>query len=118
MYFRVAVLATTIYIEQGVWPSWVGLMPLLNVATLTELRPAQGEECFIIRSMRRMTIHAVLADRRMLPKERTPLVLMAAVALIVDRVSADEFLGLGSVRVVTDGALQLKRAAFVPKQVP
>src|SRR5215831_12521551 len=65
-----------------------------------------------------MAIHAVLAYRRMLPEERTPLVLVAVVALIVDGVGADQFLGLGSVRIVAGGALQLKRAAFVPKQVP
>ena len=93
-------------------------MPLLNVAALTELRPPQGEQRFVVGAVRRMAIHAVLAYRRMLPEEWTPLVLVAGVALIVDGVGADQFLGLGSVRIVADGALQLKRAAFVLKQVP
>src|SRR5215831_3106498 len=65
-----------------------------------------------------MAIHAVLAHWRMLPEKGTSLVLVAGVALIIDRVGADELLCLRPVRVVTSGALQLKRAAFVPEQVP
>ena len=118
MHSGVAVAATTIYIEQGVWATRVGLMALLNMATLTELRPPQGEQRFIIGAMWRMTIHAVLAHGRMLPEKRTPLILVAGVALIVDGVGADQFLGLGTVRIVADGTLRLKRAAFIPKQVP
>ena len=93
-------------------------MALLNVATLTELWPPQGEQRFVIGAVRRMAIHAVLAHWRMLPEEGTPHFLVAGIALIVDGVGADQFLGLGSVRIVADGALQLKRAAFVLKQVP
>src|SRR6516165_1920186 len=104
MHLGVAVLATAIHIEQGVWATWVGLMALLNMATLTELWPPQGEQRFVIGAVRRMAIHAVLAHRRMLPEERTPLILVAGVTLIVDGVGADQFLGLGSVHVVADGA--------------
>src|SRR5260370_40806458 len=101
MHFGVAVLATAINIKQGVRASWVGLMTLLNVAALTELRPAQCEQRLVIGAVRRMAVHAVLPHRRMLPQERTSLFLVAGVAFIVDGVGADQFLGLGPVRVWT-----------------
>ena len=52
MHSGVAVLATAIDIKQGVRTSRVGLMALLNVATLTELRAAQREQRFVIGAVR------------------------------------------------------------------
>jgi hypothetical protein len=48
MHFGMAVLATAINIKQGVGASRVGLMALLNVAALTELRAAQCEQGLVI----------------------------------------------------------------------
>src|SRR5262249_43577359 len=118
MHLGMAVLAAAVHVEHGVRPPGIRLVTLLDVAALAELRAPHGGQRGVIRAGRRVASHAVLPHGRVLPQERTPLLLVALVAFVVDGIGADQFLALGPVRVVTGGAFHPVGAALVPKQVP
>src|SRR5208282_4038569 len=57
----------------------------LRVTLLTQQRRSAQEQGWIDRAMRRMTIAAILRDRRVLPQERTALFRVAGIASLVQR---------------------------------
>src|SRR6185295_10883476 len=93
-------------------------VPGVGVALLAEERNRGLLQLQVVRSVRRMTVQAVLADRRMLPKERAALFGVAAVALLVDRGRFDHLRGLGAVRVVAIDAGDLSFADRMVRGLP
>ncbi len=113
MHLRMAVLAAPVNVHDRVRPSRNGLVTPLNMASLAELRPPQAQELFVVRPMRSMTTHAVLTNRSMLPEEWPSLLLVTGVALVVDRIRADQFFCLRAMRIMARGALHPRRTALV-----
>jgi hypothetical protein len=77
------------------------------MAPLAEQRLLHYQHRLVRRSVRVMAVQAVLAHRRVLEKERTPLFRVALVALVIHRICRDQLDRLGSVRVMAGGANQL-----------
>ena len=57
----------------------------VNMALLAQQMDASSQKLGMIRTVRRVTIQAVLASRRMLPKKRTTFFGMAGVADVISR---------------------------------
>ncbi|HYR77971.1 MAG TPA: hypothetical protein VEM96_19295 [Pyrinomonadaceae bacterium] len=57
--------------------------------------------------MRRMTVHAILADRRMVPEKRTPFFGMAGVTHIIDGMIHEHLPALTAMRIVAGSAADL-----------
>ena len=83
---------------------WTSVMPGVDMALLTEAGHLDPEQAYDVRAMSLVTVQAVLQDRRMLPKERTPLVSVATHAFVGDRDPVDKLLGSRPVRVVATRA--------------
>ena len=77
-------------------------VPRAGVAALAQERRSSIEHFLIVRAVRIVAVHAVLADRRMLPQERAALVGMAGVAGVVGRIGL-EHLGRGAAMRVVAG---------------
>ena len=71
-----------------------------RMTRLTQKRAGDDQQFLVIRAMRDVTVHAVLAHRCVLPQERTALLGVAGVALVVDRDGVDHLGRLSPVRVV------------------
>jgi len=56
----------------------------MNMALLAQQTNASSQKLVIVRTMRRVTVHAILADRRMVPKKRTPFFGVAGVTQTID----------------------------------
>ena len=54
------------------------------VALLAQVRTRTDEQLVVVGTMRLMTVHTALADRRVFPKERPPLFGVARVTDVVD----------------------------------
>ncbi len=117
MHLGMTVLAATVHVEQGVGTSRIGLVPLLNVTALAKLRTAQRKQAFIIRAVRRMTVHTVLSHWRVFPQKGPSLLLVARVAFFVNGVRADQFVALCSVSIVTCRALDPEGAPLITEEV-
>ena len=117
MNLRVAVDASAIDVPHRIGTSQDHLVSLLIMTALTKLRDPQREQPGVIRTMRRMAGDAALSDRRMLPEERSAFLLVAGVALIIDRVGADELFGLSAVRIVARRTLHLQSGTPIAEQV-
>ena len=95
---------TTSVIPSGARSSRGGIrtsvMPGADVALLTEAGHLDPEQADDVRAMGLVTVHAALQDGRMRPEERSPLVRVAADALLVEGDRVDELLGGRPMRVV------------------
>ena len=67
--------------------------------------------------MRRVTVHAILADRRMVPEKRTPFFGMAGVTHIIDGMIQEHLPPLAAMRIVAGSAADLHVAKLGAKQV-
>jgi|SRR5215213_6601222 len=89
----------------------------VNVALLARQTGASSQKLGIVRTMRRVTVHAILADRRMIPEKRTPFFGMAGVTHIIDGVIDEHLPPLPTVRVVAGSAADLHVALIGAEQV-
>src|SRR3989338_5014315 len=92
-----------------------GLMPALDMATLTEPRHLGLQHSCVYRSMRLVAHHAVFAHRTMLPQHGSPLLGVTLITFFIDRICADQFIALGAVRVVTVGTGDLALRDGMPR---
>ena len=67
--------------------------------------------------MRRVTVHAILADRRMVPEKRTPFFCMARVTESIDGMLQEHLPPLPAMRIVAGRAADLHVAKLGAKQV-
>src|SRR5450759_4458745 len=84
------------------------------VAFGAQPRSRDLEKVFVHRAMRIVAVHAVLAHRRVFEQERSALLGMALVAIVVDRVLAQHRFGGTAVRIMTVRAGHL---AFAQRHV-
>src|SRR5450759_4027573 len=71
------------------------------VAFGAQARSRDLEKVFVHRAMRIVAVQAVLAHRRVFEQERSALLGMALVAIVVDRIRPQQPFGEGSVRIMT-----------------
>jgi hypothetical protein len=83
-----------------------GRMPCLVVALLAEPRRAHPEKPDVVAPVGHVAIQTTFPDRRMLVQEWAPGVRVTSVAVLVDAVLQDQFLGDGAVGIVAIGTLQ------------
>ena len=76
--------------------------------------PRDFQQVLIHRAVRIMAVQAVLAHRRMFEQERSALLGMARVAIVVDRIRPQQRLGGAAVRIMTIRAGDL---AFAQRHV-
>ena len=74
------------------------------MALLARHVSASRQKLGIVRAMRRMARHAILANRRVFPEKRTAFFGMAAVAGIIDRLRDHHLVAIAAMRIVTGGA--------------
>ena len=67
--------------------------------------------------MRRVTVHAILADRRMVPEKRTPFFGMAGVTQIIDGMIQEHLAPLPAMGIVAGSTADLHVAKLGAKQV-
>lgn len=82
-------------------------MPCIRVTGLAEEGHFVLQQLIVARSMRRVAIHAIFGNRRVLPEERTTFLGMTLEALIVHARRIDQLVTDCAMRVVTIGALHL-----------
>ena len=87
------------------------------MALLARHVSASRQKLGIVRTMRRMTRHAILANRRVFPEKRAPLFGMTAVASIIDRLRHEHLLPFAAMGVVTRCAADLRVALLSAKQM-
>ena len=85
-----------------------------GVALSAQPRPRQLQRVFIRRAMGIVAVQTVLAHRRVLEQERSAFLRMALVAIVVDRVLAQQRFGEAAMRVMTVRAGDL---AFAQRHV-
>ena len=79
----------------------------MNMALLAQHMRASRQELGIVRAMRRMTVHATLAGRRMFPEKRAPFFGMAGVTRIIDGMIHEHLPRLPAMRIVAGSAADL-----------
>jgi len=79
----------------------------MNVALLAHQMSATNEKLGIARSMRRVTVLAILADRRMVPEKRTPFFGMAGITHIIDGMIHEHLSAFPAMRIVARSASDL-----------
>ena len=79
-------------------------MSCVEMTILAKPWPILNKKFFVIRTMRRMTIQTIFADRRMLPEERSSFFRMARIALFIYRIRDDQLWSDRAMRVVTIAA--------------
>ena len=89
----------------------------MNVALLAQQMNARRQKLGIARTMRRVTIQAILADRRMFPEKRPPFFGMAGVTHIIDGKIHEHLAPLAAMRIVAGSAANLHVAKLGAKQV-
>ncbi len=89
----------------------------MNMALLAQQANASSQKLRIVRAMRRVTVQAILADRRMVPEKRTPLFGMAGVTHIINGVIDEHLSTLPAMRIVAGSAADLHIAKLGAKQV-
>jgi len=89
----------------------------MNMALLAQQMNASSQKLGIVRTMRRVTVHAILADRRMVPQKRTSFLRMAGVTHIIDGVIHEHLAALPTMRIVAGRAPDLHVAKFGPEQM-
>lgn len=83
-----------------------GRMPTLVVALLAQSWLSNPEQADVIAAVRLVAVQAALANGRVLPQERPPLVGVTAVAILVDAVLRNQLLGDGPVNVMATRTLE------------
>jgi hypothetical protein len=89
----------------------------MNMALLAQQTNASSQKLVIVRTMRRVTVHAVLADRGMVPEKRTSFFGMARVTHIIDGVIHEHLPTLPAMRVVAGSAADLRVAKLSAEQM-
>ena len=89
----------------------------MNMALLAQQMNASRQKLGIARAMRRVTVQAILADRRMVPEKRTPFFGMAGVTHIIDGMIREHLPRLPAMRSVAGSAADLHVAKLGAKQV-
>jgi hypothetical protein len=89
----------------------------MNMALLAQQMNTSRQKLGIARTMRRVTVQAILADRRMVPEKRTPFFGMAGVTHIVDGIIHEHLPRLPAMRIVAGSAADLHVAKLGAKQV-
>jgi len=89
----------------------------MNMALLAHHVNASSQKLVIVRTMRRVTVHAILADRRVLPEKRAPFFGMTRVAHIVDGMIHEHLPTLSAMRIVAGSAADLCIAKFGAEQM-
>ena len=119
MDLSVAIRAAAIEGKDVQRPSGQSRMPGQHVymALLAQQMDASSQKLGIIRTVRRVTIHAVLASRRMLPKKRTTLFRMTGVADVIGRMLEKHLAAPAAMRTVAGSAAYLCVAKLGAKHV-
>jgi hypothetical protein len=89
----------------------------MNMALLAPQMNASCQKLGIVRTMRRVTIQAILAHGRMLPEKRTPFFGMAGVTNIIDGIIHEHLPTLPAMRIVTGSAADLHVAKLGAEQM-
>lgn len=89
---------------------WARRVPGLNVTLLTEAGLPDLQESRIGGAVRLVAVRAALHNGRMFPEKRPPLLSMALVTVLIDRVFPEHPLRDGPMRVVAIGATDLPLA--------
>jgi hypothetical protein len=89
----------------------------MNMALLAQQMNASSQKLGIVRTMWRVTVQAILADRRMVPEKRTPFFGMAGVTQIIDRDIQEHFPPLPAMRIVAGSAADLHVAKLGAEQM-
>lgn len=90
-----------------VWARWVSG---LNMTLLTEPGNPDLQESRICGAVRLVAVRTALCDWRMFPEERPPLLRMALVTVVIDRIFPEHRLGGGPMRVVAVATTDLPLA--------
>ena len=89
----------------------------VNVALLAQQINARRQQFGIARTMGRVTIQTIFADRRMVPEKRPPFFGMAGVTHIIDRKIDEHLAALPAMRIVAGSAADLHIAKLSAKQM-
>ena len=89
----------------------------MNMALLARQTSASSQKLGIVRTMRRVTVHAILANRRVIPEKRTSLFGMAGVTHIIDGVIDEHLPTLPAMRIVAGRAADLHVALLGAEQM-
>jgi len=89
----------------------------VNVALLAQQINARRQQFGIARTMGRVTIQTIFADRRMVPEKRPPFFGMAGVTHIIDRKIDEHLAALPAMRIVAGSAADLHIAKLGAKQM-
>lgn len=89
----------------------------MNMALLAQQMSASNQQLRIARTMRRVTVQAILADWRMIPEKRTPFFGMARVTHVVDGRLEEHLVALPAMRIVAGSTADLHLPLFGTKQV-
>ena len=89
----------------------------MNMALLAEQMDASHQKLGIARTMRRVTVHTILADRRMVPEKRTPFFGMAGVTHIIDGKIHEHLAALPAMRIVAGRAADLHVVKLGPEKM-
>ena len=119
MHLPVTVEAATIerkYVERFSRLSRVARQHM-NVALLTQHMNARCQKLRIVRTVRRVTVQAIFAHRRMVPEKRPAFFRMAGVTHIIDGNLSEHPTRLAAMRIVAGGAPNFHVAKFRAKQM-
>ncbi len=89
----------------------------MNVALLAQQMNTRRQKFRVARAMRRVTIHAIFADGRMVPEKRSPLFSVAAVTHIIGGNIHEHLARLAAVRIVAGSAADLHVAKLGAEQM-
>ena len=89
----------------------------MNVALLAQQMNARRQELGIVRTVRRVTVQAILTHGRMVPKKRSAFFGVAGVTHVVDGVFPQHLARFTAVRIVAGGTTDLHVAHFGAKQM-
>jgi hypothetical protein len=89
----------------------------MNMTLLTRHMSSSRQKLGIVRTVRRVTTHAILANRRVFPKERAPFFGMTAVTGIIDGRLRKHLVPIAAMRIVTGSAAYLHVALLGAEQM-
>lgn len=89
----------------------------MNMALLAQQMSASRQQLGIAGTMRRVTVQAILADRRMVPENRSPFFGMAGVTQTIDGMIREHLSTLAAMRIVAGRAADFHVAILGAKQV-
>ena len=89
----------------------------MNMTLLAHHMSASSQKFWIVRTVRRVTVHAILADRRMFPEKRTSFFGMACVTQVVGGKTHEHLLPVPTMRIVAGSAADLQVAKLGAEQM-